>query len=270
MQTLRYYISVGWHMLGIRLKAQMEYPSFLIGWGLSNAMQFLVGIGTLKVLTTQFNGINGWSFKQIAFLYGIGIISHGIVIIFFIQTWGIEWYARNGRFDLMLTRPMNVFFQFSVYNLNLIGVTDLIPGVIIFIYGVTAVRLAFTPLHTLYLLCAILGGVLIRGGIYTAVGSLAFWTKSSRPMIEAVNTLFGQIMMYPLTIFNRVVQALLTFALPLGFIAFYPAAGLLQKPTGFALPGALPLWSLGTGLVMTAVGQIIFWLGMRQYDSAGS
>ena len=270
MRTLRYYAGVGRHMLGLRLKAQMEYPSFLVGWVLSNAMQFLVGMGTLKVLTTQFDGINGWSFEQIAFMYGIGIISHGIVIIFFIQTWGIQWYTRSGQFDLMLTRPMSVFFQFSVYYLNLIGVTDLIPGIIIFIYGVAAVRLGFTPLHVLYLLCTVLGGVLIRGGIYTAIGSVAFWTKSSRPLIEAANTLFGQIMMYPLTIFNRVMQALLTFALPLGFIAFYPAAGLLDKPTGFSLPGALPLWSLGAGAVMTALGQLVFRLGLRRYDSAGS
>ena len=270
MDSLRYYVSVGRHMLGLRLKAQMEYPSFLIGWFLSNAMQFLVGVGTLKVITMRFDGINGWSFAQIAFLYGIGIISHGIVIIFFIQTWGIQWYTRSGQFDRMLMRPLSVFFQFSVYNLNLIGVTDLLPGLIIFIYGVTAVRLRFTPLHVLYLLCAILGGVLIRGGIYTAVGSVAFWTKSSRPMIEAVNTLFSQIIMYPLTIFSRAVQAFLTFALPLGFIAFYPAAGLLEKPTGFSLPGALPLWSLGAGAVMTALGQLLFRLGLRRYDSAGS
>jgi len=132
------------------------------------------------------------------------------------------------------------------------------------------VKLSLTPLHILYLLSTILGGVLIRGGIYTSAGSLAFWTKSSRHLIEATNTLFGQITMYPLTIFNRGVQALLTFALPLGFIAFYPAADLLDKPMGFALPGALPLWSLGAGAVVMAAGLGMFWLGMRRYDSSGS
>jgi ABC-2 type transport system permease protein len=233
-------------------------------------MQFFVGIGTLKVISLRFEGINGWSFEGIAFMYGLSIVSYGLVVVFLSQSWQTEFYIRWGHFDRILTRPLNVRFQFLMLRVSIVGLTDLLPGVIIFTYGIAATRLPLTPRHILYLLCAIAGGVLIRSGIYTCIGSLAFWTKSNRPLIKAANALFGQIVMYPLTIFNRAMQALLTFALPLGFVAFYPAAELLHKPTGFALPGALSLWSLGAGAMMTTLGRLVFKLGLRRYDSVGN
>ena len=270
MRTLRHYASVGLCMMRLNVKARTEYPLYLAGWLLSNAMQFLVGAGTLKVVVLRFGGINGWSFEEVAFMYGLSIVSYGLAVVFLSQSWYIEYFARYGRFDLLLTRPLNVRFQFLMLRVSITGLTDLLPGIVIFTYGIIAVRLPLTPRHILYLLCTVLGGVLIRSGIYTVIGSAAFWTKSSKPVIDAANALFGQVVMYPLTIFNRAMQALLTFALPLGFVAFYPAAGLLDKPTGFSLPGALPLWSLGAGAVMTALGLLVFRLGLRRYDSAGN
>ena len=168
-------------MIKMELMAQMEYPAFLVGWFLSNLLQFAVGIGTLWVVISRFNSINGWDFGQIAFLYGIGIISHALTVIIFIQTWTIDYFVIHGQFDRMLTRPMGVFFQYITCSVNLIGLTDLLPGLIIFFAGAAAVGFTWSLYNIALLLFVIAGAVLIRGGLYMIMGSTGFWTKKAGP-----------------------------------------------------------------------------------------
>ena len=254
----------------MHLQGQMEYPSFLIGWFISNALQFAVGAGTLKVITVQFESINGWVFEQIAFMYGLGIISHALSVIIFIQTWYIDGLVIHGEMDRMLLRPMSVYFQFCVHYLNLIGLTDMLPGIIIFVYGAAAVGFGFSLFNIISVLCVIAGATMLRGGIYTLAGSVGFWTKSNNNLTAVITRLGDLSIMYPLTIYNRAVQAVLTFILPLGFISFYPASAFLGKESGFEFPGLMPLWTLVSGIVFTAFGRALFNAGLRHYDSAGN
>ena len=270
LNTLKYYINTGAFMMKLHLQGQMEYPSFLVGWFLANALQFAVGIGTLRVITIQFENINGWEFEQIAFMYGLGIISHALSIIIFIQTWGIDGLVIYGEFDRMLLRPMNVYFQFCVYYINLIGLTDMLPGIIIFIYGASAVGFGFNLINIISVILVIASATMIRGGIYTLVGSVGFWTKSTRSLTTVAENLFAKSIMYPLTIYNWVIQALLTFILPVGFISFYPASAFINKDTGFTFPGSVLMWTFATGILFMVLGYALFKLGLRRYDSAGN
>lgn len=270
MNKLKYYLSTGGYMVKLNLQRQLEYPSFLIGWFLANAMQFAVGIGTLKVITLQFQSINGWSFQEIAFMYGIGIISHALTVILLVQTWYIDSLVIHGGFDRMLLRPMNIYFQFCVCDLNLIGLTDMLPGLIIFCYGAISVGFQLTLVNLMYLFLTIAGAVMIRGGLYTIIGSIGFWTKSSRNLVNIMTSLYDKTMMYPTTIFSRTIQGILTFLLPVGFIAFYPASGFLGKAAGFQIPGPIPLWTFGIGLTLMTLGRLVFRKGLSYYDSAGN
>jgi len=257
-------------MMKMHLQGQMEYPSFLIGWFLSNALQFAVGIGTLKVITIQFQNINGWEFNQIAFMYGLGIISHALSIIIFIQTWYIDGLVIHGELDRMLLRPMSVYFQFCVHYLNLIGLTDMLPGIIIFIYGAISVGFKLSFFNIISVILVIAGATMLRGGIYTIVGSVGFWTKSTRNLTTVVLRLGDLSIMYPLTIYNRIVQSIFTFILPLGFISFYPASNFLGKDTGFEFPGIVALWTLAAGILFITLGRTLFNIGLKHYDSAGN
>ena len=257
-------------MMKMHLQGQMEYPSFLIGWFLSNALQFFLGLGTLKVITIQFQNINGWEFNQIAFMYGLGIISHALSIIIFIQTWYIDGLVIHGELDRMLLRPMSVYFQFCVHYLNLIGLTDMLPGIIIFIYGAISVGFKLSFFNIISVILVIAGATMLRGGIYTIVGSVGFWTKSTRNLTTVVLRLGDLSIMYPLTIYNRIVQSIFTFILPLGFISFYPASNFLGKDTGFEFPGIVALWTLAAGILFITLGRTLFNIGLKHYDSAGN
>ena len=94
-----------------------------------------MGFAIIKFVVESFGEINGWNYGQLAFLYGLSVISHALSMIFFVQGWFMGYYVIEGDFDRYLTRPLGVLYQFFFTNINIFGVTDLIPGILVFIYG---------------------------------------------------------------------------------------------------------------------------------------
>lgn len=86
MKKLRHYLSVS--LLSARLSVQscFEYPAAFIGWLISNPIQFLVAFATIRFVVMEFDDLAGWDYKQLAFLYGVSILSHGLSVIFFSKT----------------------------------------------------------------------------------------------------------------------------------------------------------------------------------------
>jgi ABC-2 type transport system permease protein len=269
-QTFSHHVSVAVYNARLTLQRQLEYPVFLIGWALMCPLQYLAGVWLLKVLVDRFQPLAGWEFPQLAFLYGLALLSHGLQVVFFIQTWGIDYRITSGRFDRILLRPLNPLLQFLTEYINLIGIFDLIPGVIIFTYGWKAAGVASTPGNVLMVSVVVIAGTLLRAGVFMTVGSIAFWTQRSRPLIGVALDLQQQCSLYPLSIYAHSLQWLLTFVIPIGFISFYPASALLDLDTAFHLPGPLVLLSVLAGLLVFGLGVAVFTRGLRRYESSGS
>ncbi|OQB13706.1 MAG: hypothetical protein BWY15_01554 [Firmicutes bacterium ADurb.Bin193] len=270
MKTLSRYGLMAMTLLKINIQRGLEYPAHLIGWLISNPLQFIFGLITIKVVISNFQALGGWSFEQTVFLYGLGIISHGLSVVLFIQTWYMGFLITEGELDRMLVRPLNVFFQFCFFDFNFIGLTDMLPGIIIFTYGCMAASFQFTLANTLNLLLALVGATALRGGLYTIIGALSFWIQRSRQLIGVQWKLFDYSAKYPMNIYPPIVQGIFTFLLPIGFICFYPASQLLYANAGFALPGNLCLWTFAVGIGFYMLGMMVFKIGLRWYESCGS
>ncbi|BBH24689.1 multidrug ABC transporter permease [Paenibacillus baekrokdamisoli] len=268
--TIRYHISVAYCFARLAIQRQLEYPLFLVSWFLMIPLQYLSGVWVLKLMVDQFQPLAGWSFPQLAFLYGLGLLSHGLSVIFFIQTWHIDNMVVNGGFDRMLLRPMNVFFQFIANYINFIGFIDLIPGTLIFLYGCVQSGFEWSLWSAIQILMVVIGGMFIRASICTIMGSAAFWTKRSGSLINLTLATMERTTMYPLTIYPRLVQWLLTFLLPIGFISFYPATELIGQDDGFTIPIGLAIWTPIIGVLMFVLAHLTFLFGLKRYESAGS
>ena len=178
MKTLRQYWSVAAMSIRLSIQSCFEYPLAFVGWLISNPMQFLVGFATIKFVVMEFDALADWNFKELAFLYGMSVLSHGLSVIFFTKTWYMGWTILRGEMDMLRLRPMNTLFQFLFGEMNFVGLTDLVPGVILFVYGCISVQFQWTLHNTAAMLCAVVGGTLLRGAFYLGFGSLTFWTKS--------------------------------------------------------------------------------------------
>ena len=270
MKTAVRYLRMAGTYLKINIERGLEYPAYLIGWVFANLFQVVFGIVTVWVVVSRFQPFDGWSFEQIAFLYGFGVISHGLSIVFFIQTWYMGYLVTEGEFDRMIVRPLNVFFQFCFFEFNFIGLTDLIPGIIVFVYGCYAVNFDADLINILNLILALIGATAIRGGIFTITGALAFWIQRTRAILSVNQTLLDYSNKYPMTIYPKAVQLIFTILIPIGFVSYYPSAELLAVDTGFALPGNLCALTFIAGIAVYAVGMLVFRVGLRRYESSGS
>jgi ABC-2 type transport system permease protein len=273
MDSIKYYFSVFYFSMKLELQRSLEYISYIFCWFLMIPIQAFSGIYVLKVIMDQIGDLNGWNFGQVAFLFGLALISHGFQDMFFIQTRFIESLIIEGAFDRMLLRPMDVFYQFCTFTLNLCGPIDMIPGVIIFLYGCNKVGFVWSPLNVLYLILITFGGTLIRAAIYTITGSIAFWTKKSSVFVELNLTVFERTTQNPMSIYPKWFSRLFSFVLPMAFVSFYPVCGLLDIPTGvnFPIPVDLAIWPPIVGIIWFYVAVRFFNRGLKnKYESAGS
>ena len=253
----------------ISFAAELEYKASFLVWLIANPLQFFAGFLTLNVLITSFGGLGGWNAGEIAFFYGLGGLSHGLGVILFSHTWSIGYQVTEGKFDTLLLRPHDVFFQFCFSDFNLVGVTDLIPAIPVFCYGCAAVGFRWSPASVAALIFVILCVTLLRGGIFTLIGSIGFFAYRTQ-LIVLWLIISDKGIHYPLSIYPHAVQFLLTVVLPIGFLSFYPSSLFLGKELPLQLPGGVLLWLAGLALIFALLGYALFRAGLRHYDSAGS
>lgn len=161
----------------------------------------------------------------------------------------------------------------KIGTVNFCGIYDLIPGIIIFAYGCIQVNFQWSIQNICMLLLVIIGGTLIQASIYTLTGSIAFWTKKSTLFVGINLEIFDKTTQWPMVIYPHWFIRLFSFLIPMGFVSFYPACGLLGISSGvpFPLPLEMPVWTLIVGLIWFGFARKIFYLGLeKKYESAGS
>lgn len=274
-KTLGHYLDVTATCIRMGLLTIVEYPSAIAGWLLSNPIQFIVGFATLRFVVERFGEINGWNYGQLAVLYGLSVISHALSMIFFVQGWFMGFSVLEGEFDRYLTRPMSVMYQFFFTNINVFGITDLIPGILIFFYGCHEISFAWSPGQVVTVLVLLVGATLIRGGIYMILGTTSFFTRSANDFGQFTQEIFDKATMYPLSMYPEGLQFVLTYLIPIGWVAFYPVSDLLGVSAsgnhffGTTVWGASG-WTLLIGIVVMIVAGIFFSCGLKRYESAGN
>jgi ABC-2 type transport system permease protein len=75
---------------------------------------------------------------------------------------------------------------------------------------------------------------------------------------------------YPLPIYNKVVQTILTFVVPYGFVNYIPAQGILFPDDALWSPVLEWIATPLLGLTLFVLSCLFFKFGMRRYQSTGS
>lgn len=269
LSSLHRAIKMYFYMIGVSLKTQLQYRyAFvmnILGWAMTYAGTAI----TMWVLLYSFDAIEGWSFWELLFLFALSVLSWGVCVVFFFHFRTLDEYIVKGTFDRFLVRPIHPFFHFMTMKFDIGAFGQ-------FLFSIIAVVLAYTNLNLHWKLWqwfvfvgAIIGGTLIQGGLLIAISAMAFWTTRSEQFYWVIMWPAKNLMNYPLSIFPRVVQIVVTFILPFAFVNYLPALLLLGKRSGIYSP----YW----GFFSIFVGIVFFWLcfrlwmlGLNRYKSTGS
>ncbi len=117
---------------------------------------------------------------------------------------------------------------------------------------------------------AVIGSGLVRGAFELAGCALAFRTLVSGWPGFAANTLFGQFGAYPLDIFERRARQLLTWVIPVAFVAWVPSTVLLDRTDVLPFPAWVAWCTPLLGVILMTSAWWLFLRESRQYQSSGS
>ncbi|MCH4888211.1 multidrug ABC transporter permease [Acidaminobacter sp. JC074] len=249
------------------LKTLMEYRTdFFIGM----LSFFILQASNLIFISLVFSRIphlNGWSYNQVLFIYGLSQIPRGLDHLFTDNLWLLaNSYVRSGQFDKYLLRPINPLFHLIAERFQPDAFGEIIIGVSIFTYAYTKLGLAFNLLDWLLLLVVILAGIMIYTSIKLIGGSLALWTKRSQHFLFIVYQL-ADFSSYPMSIFSQFIKMVLTFVIPFAFVAFIPASFFLGMP---AIEHTVITCCLVACILWFIAYQIVWKSGLKAYESTGN
>ncbi|MCP4360727.1 MAG: ABC transporter permease [Chloroflexi bacterium] len=259
-------------LLSVHIRSQMQYRiSFMMDL-ISTALIVCFEFGAIALVLQQFGDIDGWTLAEVAFLYGLAEISFGLMDLTFAgfdpPRFGRQ--VRQGTFDQLLLRPINITVQVMGADLTLRRLGKILFGLGIFGYALQANQIIWTPQKIAYLPLVILGLFLFSGSLFIIGSTITFWTVDS---VEVMNILtYGSnfTISYPMSIYPNWIRLFFTFVVPAIFLTYYPALYFLDRPELADIPVFAPFLApfVGIGALLVALR---FWrFGVKHYQSTGS
>jgi ABC-2 type transport system permease protein len=179
--------------------------------------------------------------------------------------WIIGWgYIRPGGFDRFLVRPINPLFHLLADRFCHDGIGNFLVGLALVIISSLNLHIVWTPLDLLYLFVVVISGGVIFIALNLITATSAFWIIESIPVTQIVfNT--HEFARFPLTIYPKVIQLLLTILIPYGFASYYPATQILN-----IAPSPLAWLSPVVALALALISYRVWLFGLRHYGGTGS
>jgi len=228
------------------------------------------GFLMIYVLLYRFETIGGWNTYEILFLYALNVMAYAVANTFCNPFNQLSDQIQSGTFDSILVKPVNPFFFYLSTNTSAGYISNYVICFVIMVISLTNLQITLTPIALLYLILAMIGGALIHAAAVVITNVPAFWLTRSRALSRLFYWNLERFLTYPISIYNRFVQILLTFIIPYAFINFYPAQFILDKDDFLGFP---PFFAFLT----PAVGALVFFIaykfwnhGLNHYKSTGS
>lgn len=257
-------------LAGASLRAEFQYRTNVITGIVGSILYQLTSFLTVWIIVDQFNTLAGWSLSEIMLLYGMRMMAHGVFYATTSQIFELDRLIVNGEFDRYLLRPIPPLIQVLVRKVRVNAFGDLLGGAALLAAAGYRSDIDWSFTAVIMLTAAIIGGALVEGATQIVLSSLAFRFLRIYALQSIVSQLFNVYGNYPFPIFPRLLQYVLTFALPIAFVAYLPASIILDRSSELHVAEWLAWGTPVIGLVFFILA-IRVWNQMgRGYTSTGS
>lgn len=246
----------------------MEYRGDFITGIISVIISNGVTLSLIAILLGQFSSLGNWNLWEIVFLYNVFLLGHSINSIFFWHIRELDRYIVSGKFDQFLIRPVNPLVQLLGRELNYMGIGDIVVAVVGIYLSVHNLNLSWGYKEVFLFPVIILSGAIIEFSISLIFSSISFWVLNGAQAIYQIFMRFNLLVQqYPVNIFGKWFQMVVTFIIPVAFINYYPSLLLLNKTDPWVTLGYFSPLVSGALLVISL---IIWRRGLERYSSSGN
>lgn len=250
------------------LKAQLEYRFNFFAGIFANMLVALSGLLFVFFLVDgkQIESLQGWTRSEVLFIYGYSMMSMALFSCVAINLYGFgDRYIIQGQFDRILLRPLNTLGQVLFESFNLEALGTFCVGLATLGYAAAQLGLHFSLLDVAWLLFSSVSGAIILCSVFVILASVSFHFEDRMGIAPPFYNLiaFGR---YPLPIFNRLIQFILSWIVPFAFVAFYPATHFFNRRGYEFLCYFSPLMAL----IFLSLAWLAWQFGVSRYESTGN
>jgi ABC-2 type transport system permease protein len=250
------------------VRASMAYPASF--WMLAVGSFVMTGLdfAAILVIFGRVDSLGGFTLHQVAFLYaGTGVgIAFGDFAVGRVERLGSM--IRLGRLDTMMTKPVPLLVQVLADEFALRRLARIAQAGLVFAWAASFVD--WSPSRVAVAASMVVCGSLIFSGLFVSLATVQFWTVDSAEMANAFTYGGNSLTQYPLSIYPSELVKVLTFAVPIAFVNWYPSLYVLGVPDPFGLPSWLQYAAPVAAVLVLAATAVVWRLGVRHYRSTGS
>jgi ABC-2 type transport system permease protein len=251
------------------LRARMGYRSdFVMALVIGVAWQaaVLVFIG---VLLSRFQSIAGWDQDSVLLIAAMRMLSHGLYLVFFGNVNSMVLIVQEGRIDGFLLRPLPVYRQVLLYAFPINAIGELAVGASLLAVAVGRLPVSWDPARCALLAAGPVGGMLVEAAVQTVISAGALRFPGAQTWTIWVDELFSSFGNYPSRVLGPLPRAVLTYLLPISFVAYLPAAAVLGLGRGSGVPSWLATASPLVGLLAYVAARCLWRWSLRFYQGVG-
>jgi ABC-2 type transport system permease protein len=254
MNIIWSHLLLAFEYLKINVKTAVEYRTSFIIQVISMAINNIIWLVFWFYFFDSFGVVNGYVFLDMLLLYGLIATAYGLAGIFAQNRKSLASMVNQGRLDYYLTLPKNVFFHLTTSGFSAFAVGDLIFGLIVlslfvFVYPIHLILLFLVTATILLIAIDLIGS------------SLAFYVGNSERISNTVHNTSIAFATYPIGMFTDWVKIILLTVIPVAFISAVP----LEVLKVFTIEGVL--LTIGVALLVLFISIIVFYYGLRRYES---
>jgi ABC-2 type transport system permease protein len=221
------------------------------------------------VLARYFGHLDGWSFAELALLYGMVATSWGTTEVVLRGFENFTVYLVRGDLDRLLLRPRSMVLQVAALDFEARKLARIAQGLVVL--SLACVSLGLGPAALAWVAVGVSGGILCFAGIVMFGASVQFWTLGETSELQNILTYGGSAALsYPVSIYTTWFRRVITYGVPLAFVNYFPALAALGRAEAAGWPRAMPWLSPLVCSAALFAGMACFSRGLRRYESSGS
>ncbi|MFZ5815825.1 MAG: ABC transporter permease [Bacillota bacterium] len=247
----------------LSLQRELAHRANLLFGLLMTLVQVSAGLATLAMLFTRIETLAGWSHAEVVILLGSFQLITGLMESFVEPN--LEWFSEKvtgGQLDDLLLQPVPSLFAVSLSSCRPLSLAQALLGLLLVGGGAAQVG-TFRPDPVGAFALLLLLGLVIAWATRLLLASIAFWA----PGLEASVLYFAlwQLGRYPVSVYHRAVRWILTYTVPVAFVATLPTMALTRGAgPGLVLSGL----AMAAGAALAA--RWVWLAGLRRYTGATS
>lgn len=264
-------MKIAMQSLKMSFRTRMQYRVDALVAALAVFVRESTNIVVIYLTLMKFEKINDWNVNEMLFLFSILFVTYAFVVSLFADLRDFSRMIREGRFDRLMVRPRGLLFQLVLNNADVIAsVGHGTLGILLFLYSAGKVGIVWDFSTIFYYISAIIGGILIQGGMFIFFSSLSFYFVETNSLREIFYWNMRKFAGYPISIYSKIIQGMMIYVVPFAFVNYFPAQYLLRKEDMANYPEVYMYIAPLVGVGIYSLAYVFWRVSVKRYKSTGN